>query len=70
MAVSGVIARLLPRFLLKFAERLRFPHLFLLMLGLFAVDFLIPDPIPFFDEIFLSLATLLLASWKNRRPRP
>jgi hypothetical protein len=70
MAVSGLIARLLPRFLLKFAERLRFPHLFLLMLGLFVVDFLIPDPIPFFDEIFLGLATLLLASWKNRRPRP
>lgn len=69
MAVTGLIARMAPRFVLRFAERLRFPQLFLLMLGLFVVDCLIPDPIPFFDELFLGLATLTLAAWKNRRPR-
>jgi hypothetical protein len=35
--------------------------------GLFVVDLLIPDPIPFIDEIMLGLTTLTMARWKRRR---
>jgi hypothetical protein len=52
--------------ILAFASRLRFPTLFLVIAGLFAFDLIIPDFIPFLDEIMLGLSTLLLASWKNR----
>jgi hypothetical protein len=54
--------------LLSFAARLRFPTLFLVTASLFVIDVLIPDFIPFADEILLGLGTLLLASWKNRKP--
>lgn len=56
--------------LLGFAARLRFPTLFLITGGLFVLDVLIPDFIPFADEILLGLGTLLLASWKNRKASP
>ncbi len=46
--------------------RLRFPHLFLLTLGLFLFDVVVPDFIPFVDEALLALTTLLLGSWRRR----
>ena len=49
------------------ARRLRYPKLLALTATLFAIDFLIPDPIPFLDEILLGLSTVLLASWRERR---
>ena len=60
--------------LLKFTEGLRFRQLFLLVGALFLIDFLLPDPIPFIDEILLGLLTLLLAAWRkdksgNRLPQ-
>jgi len=56
---------------LGFASRLRFPTLFYITLVLFILNLLVPDPIPFIDEILMGLATLLLASWKKRRdPAP
>ena len=58
------------RALLTYAGRLRFPTLFLITLGLFAVDMIVPDPIPFIDEIMLGLATMLFASWRKRRDPP
>ena len=61
------MANPIKRALLAYAGRLRFPTLFLITLGLFAVDLVVPDPIPFLDEIMLGLATLLFASWRNRR---
>ena len=54
-------------FLERFATRLRFPHLFWLTAVLFLLDLLIPDLIPFADEILLGFATLLLGSWKRKR---
>jgi hypothetical protein len=54
-------------FLSRYAERLRFPQLFLLTLGLFLLDLVIPDLLPFADELLLGLATLLLGSWKRDR---
>lgn len=53
--------------ILGFASKLRFPTLFLVIAGLFAFDLVIPDFIPFLDEILLGLGTVLLASWKNRK---
>jgi len=59
------------RALLAHAGRLRFPTLFLVALTLFAIDMVVPDPIPFVDEILLGLGTLLFASWRKRRdPKP
>lgn len=56
--------------LLDFAGRLRFRTLFLVTAALFAIDTVVPDPIPFVDEILLGLGTLLLASLrKPRRPQ-
>lgn len=52
--------------LLKFAEKLRFKQLFLVTLGLFVLDLLIPDFIPFVDELLLGLLTLLFGAWKKR----
>ena len=49
----------------RFASRLRFPQLFVFAAVLFFIDLLIPDLIPFFDEILLGLVTLLLGSLKN-----
>lgn len=52
--------------MLEWARRLRYPTLFKLTAGLFALTLFIPDPVPFVDEILLGLGTLLLANWKNR----
>lgn len=58
--------------LLAYAARLRFPTLFLIAMTLFVVDVVVPDVVPFADEILLGLGTLLLSSWKKRpvAPRP
>ncbi len=53
--------------ILGYASRLRFPTLFLVIATLFVFDLIIPDFIPFLDEILLGLGTVLLASWKNRK---
>ena len=52
--------------LLQFAAGLRFPRLVLFTAVLFGLDLLIPDAIPFADEILLGLLTLILASMKKR----
>lgn len=56
------------RLVTRFASRLRFPALFALVGGLFLVDLLVPDLVPFVDEVMLALGTLLLGSWRKRRP--
>lgn len=59
------------RVALAYASRLRFPTLFLITLVLFGIDVVVPDPVPFIDEIMLGLLTLLFASWRKRRdPKP
>ncbi len=52
--------------LLRFAGRLRFPTLFWITAALFVVDVVVPDVLPFADEILLGLGALVLARW--RRP--
>jgi hypothetical protein len=54
--------------LLSWAGKLRFPVLFKLTAALFLITLVLPDPIPFVDEILFGFSTLLLASWKKRKP--
>lgn len=51
---------------MSFLSRLRSWQLLALVALLFVLDIVIPDPIPFVDEILLGLLTLLLARWKGR----
>lgn len=55
--------------LLGWAEGLRFPRLFMITAGLFAVDLVIPDFIPFIDEILLGLGTLLLSNLRSGKAK-
>lgn len=57
-AVAAAIAR--------FASGLRFPKLVALTAAVFVLDLLIPDVIPFADEILLGLVTLVLAGIRRR----
>lgn len=50
---------------LRFANRLRFRQLFFLTAGLFMLDVLIPDFIPFVDELLLGLLVLLFGNWRK-----
>lgn len=56
--------------LLAFLSRLRYPTLFKLTALLFAVDVVVPDVIPFADELLLALGTLLLGNLRKRRETP
>ena len=58
---TSVAARLLRRL------NLRFPGLFLILALLTVADLLIPDFIPFLDEIGLALLTIMLGLWKDRK---
>ena len=49
----------------RFGQRLRFPHLLLITGLLLVVDLVLPDGLPFIDELVLTLLTLLFASWKD-----
>ena len=51
--------------LLAYASQLRFPTLFKITLGVFLLDLLIPDFIPFADEILLGLGALILSNWRK-----
>jgi uncharacterized protein DUF6116 len=52
---------------LAFANKLKFKNLFLIVIGLFAIDLLIPDFIPLIDEVILGLLAIILANWKKER---
>jgi hypothetical protein len=61
MRPRGVIAALVARL------NLRFPALFLILLTVTVADLLIPDVLPFVDEIVLAVLTALVGLWRNRR---
>ncbi|MDR4480281.1 MAG: DUF6116 family protein [Nitrospira sp.] len=67
MAAFGSVGRV--SLLGKILQRLnlRFPSLFVLFALLTLADVVIPDVIPFADEIGLAVLTLLLGMWKDRR---
>ncbi len=60
-------ATLIP-LLLNYSRRLKFRNLFFLVIGLFVLDLVIPDFIPFIDEILLGILTIILARWKKKEP--
>lgn len=49
------------------ASRLRYPKLLALTVVVFVADLVIPDLIPFVDEILLGLGTLLLSRLRTRK---
>jgi hypothetical protein len=49
-------------------SRLKFPQLLVITAALFVLDLVIPDLIPFADEILLGLATALFALWREPVP--
>jgi hypothetical protein len=61
--VQGIKARLL-----GYLESLRFPWLLLVTVVLFLLNVLIPDVLPFVDEILLALVAAVLARFKRRKP--
>jgi hypothetical protein len=65
VSMSRTPRGLIPSLIATFATKLRFPQLFLFTAVLFFLDLLIPDLIPFFDEVLLGLITLLLGMWKK-----
>lgn len=53
--------------LTRYLGRLRYPQLFMVTAALFLVDLVVPDLVPFADEILLGLGTLLLGNLKDRQ---
>ncbi|MCY4658706.1 MAG: hypothetical protein OXF93_02705 [Acidobacteria bacterium] len=51
--------------MLRYLESLRSWQLLLLAGALLFADLLIPDPIPFLDELLLGVLTYTLARWKK-----
>ena len=46
---------------------LRFPTLFVILLTVTLADLVVPDMIPFVDEIVLAALTALFGLWRERR---
>lgn len=66
--MANVTRGVIPMLLARFAGRLKFPQLFAFTGVLFLLDLVIPDLIPFADEMMLGLLTLLLGTWKKPKP--
>ena len=64
--ITALLSRLIPG--------IRYPWLVAILAGLFAIDLVVPDPVPFLDEVVLAVLTFLVASWRTRaddeRPPP
>ena len=48
------------------ATRLKFPQAFAVLLALFLIDVILPDFIPFADEILLGLGAVVFALWREK----
>lgn len=57
----------IPRRFRHYVENLSFPRLFMLASSLFLVTLVVPDPLPFVDEILLGLLTLMVGSIRRRK---
>lgn len=58
---TSLLSRLVARM------NLRYPTLFRILVVVTLLDFFIPDVLPFADEIALTVLTLLVSQWKDRR---
>lgn len=56
--------------LLTFLARLRYRSLFLIAVALLGLNLIIPDAIPFIDEILLGIATIVLARLRKPEEAP
>lgn len=56
------------QFVQKTVSRLKFPQAFAIFVGLFIFDFLVPDFVPFIDEILLGLGAALFGIWREKVP--
>ncbi|MEM7351949.1 MAG: DUF6116 family protein [Acidobacteriota bacterium] len=54
----------------RLGQRLKSSQLLMLVSSLFVLDLLIPDPIPFVDEIILGILAILVGRWQERRATP
>jgi len=61
---------MIPKFIRRFLENRRFPTLMMLGGLLFVVNLLIPDPIPFVDEILLLIATIAIGTVGKNKATP
>lgn len=55
------------QFFLRFIQGLRFPVIFAVVLVVFCIDLVVPDLLPFADELLLGLMTVLLGAWRKRK---
>jgi hypothetical protein len=62
--MAGPVGKLITRL----TAGMRFPTLFLIVGGLFLVNLVVPDLIPFYDEILMAMLTVLVASFRRRTP--
>lgn len=60
--MAGAIGRLITRM----TAGMRFPTLFLIVGGIFLLDLVVPDLIPFYDEILMAMLTVLIGSIRKR----
>lgn len=58
------------RIIQRSTTKLRYPWLLAITVALFAVDLVVPDVVPFVDEILLGLGTVVLARLRTRRELP
>ena len=58
---------MIPKFIRRFLERRRFPTLMVLGALLFIGNLLMPDPIPFVDEILMLIATVAIGSVRSKK---
>lgn len=54
----------------RWAAGFRSSTLAMVVGSLFILDVLIPDFLPFVDEIILGVVTILIARWQSRRAEP
>jgi len=57
---------MIPKFVRRFLERRRFPTLMLIGAALFIGNLLLPDPVPFVDEILMLIATVAIGSVRSK----
>ena len=70
MAIGKFLRKGFPGLILSWGSGLRYPYLFLLTAAVFIVDVVVPDIIPFADEILIGMATLILARFKKKPQDP
>lgn len=58
------------RIIQRSTTKLRYPWLLAITVALFGLDLVVPDVIPFVDEILLGLGAVILARLRVRRVTP